>query len=535
MPPDATRRRLLVSTATLAGASALGRWHWPLHAAPPDDRRFAFEHLIAHARGLADRPYDSPESRHAALLDELGYDTFMGIHADREHSLWHGADLPVTVEFFQLDQNARVPVALHVVDADGRARRLDYRPSLFRYDDPELEQRLPADLGFAGFRVRDATGDRREWCAFKGASYFRSPGALDQYGLSARGVAVDTGYGAEESFPHFTAYWLLRPAPEDTTLTVCALLEGEDLTGAYRFEIGERGAVMDVESHLFQRHGIRRLGIAPLTSMFWFSETNARRGTDWRPELHDSDGLAMITGRGEHLWRALGNPPRTHYSAFGDTDPRAFGLLQRDRDFDHYQDAAVHYERRPSLWVIPSGDWGPGHVGLLELPTAEEVYDNINAFWVPEGSDRADARWRFDYRLDWRDRAAPASGRAQVVATRTGRAGDPGSYDDQSVLARKFVIDFEGGALPRLADDTTLDVRASASHGDIVNPYVRRVTGTPRWRAFFDWSGAPPPSDEPVELRCVLARGDRLLTETWLFAYFPQALPTQIFHPEENA
>lgn len=523
-----TRRRLLVSTATLAGVSALGAWHWPLRAVPPEDRPFTFDVLVAHARELAGQPYDPPEARYTSLLDELGYDTFMGIHANREHALWHDAGLPVTVEFFQLDQHARVPVALHVVDAEGHSRRLDYRPSLFHYDDPTLEQRLPSDLGFAGFRVCDAGGDRREWCAFKGASYFRSPGALDQYGLSSRGVAVDTGYGAEESFPRFTAYWLLRPAPGDDNLTVCALLEGAHLTGAYRFEIGDRGAVMEVESHLFQRDGIRRLGIAPLTSMFWFSETNARRGTDWRPELHDSDGLAMITGRGEHLWRALGNPPRTHYSAFGDTDPHAFGLLQRDRDFDHYQDAAVRYERRPSLWVTPRGDWGPGHVGLLELPTAEEVYDNINAFWVPEGSDRADASWRFDYRLDWQDRASLAPEGAQVVATRTGRAGDPGSYDDQSVLARKFVIDFEGGALPEIADDAPLEARASASHGHIVNPYARRVAGTPRWRAFFDWSGALPPADEPVELRCVLVHGDRVLTETWLFAYFPQPLPVQI-------
>jgi len=496
------------------------------------DSGFSFGRLVEHARELATTPYSAPEPRYDALLDELGYAVFRDIHTRRDRALWRDSDLPFVVEFFHLDKNARQPVAIHVVDHDGAARPIDYDPDLFEYDDPELAERLPADLGFAGLRIRDRTTDR-ERLAFKGASYFRSSGALNQYGLSARGVAVDTGYGSDETFPRFSEYWLFKPRPGDDTITICALLEGERLTGAYRMQCRlTDNVVMDIQSRLFQRESIQRLGIAPLTSMFWFSETNARRGADWRPEIHDSDGLAMVTGSGERLWRALDNPRHSHYSAFGDDNPRGFGLLQRDRRFDHYQDPRVRFERRPSLWVEPEGDWGPGHVGLLELPTDEEVYDNVNAFWVPtDGGQKSSAR-HFDYRLYWSAEQPHPTPVARVVSTRTGRAGEPGTYRDQPPLARKFVIDFEGGPLadldPDFGDDGNIQVQISASHGEIVNPYPKQVDGTPRWRVFFDWSGTSPPDNEPVELRCLLIRGDTAITETWLFAYFPEPLPPRV-------
>ncbi|MFC3102682.1 glucan biosynthesis protein [Salinisphaera aquimarina] len=530
------RRRLLVSTTALAGVSALGAWPLLGHGADDagDNRPFSFDGLIAHARQLAGQPYQKPAVRHEKLLNDLGYDAFMGIHTRKKKALWAGSDQPFAVEFFHLDQNARQPVAIHVVE-NGQARPFAYDPELFRYDDPDVARKLPDDLGFAGFRLVDQRGDGMEWLAFKGASYFRSPGGLDQYGLSARGIAVDTGYGEDEQFPRFSAYWLIQPQTNDDSITICALLEGKDITGAYRMRCRRPGdVIMDIESHLFQRTAVRRLGIAPLTSMFWFSETNARRGIDWRPEIHDSDGLAIANGRGERIWRALDNPPRTQYSAFMDENPRGFGLLQRDRDFDHYQDADVGFERRPSLWVEPRGDWGRGHVGLLELPTDEEIYDNINAFWVPDASDAPDRSWRFDYRLSWCAEEPHPPQLARVVATRTGRAGAPGNYDKQSVLARKFVIDFEGGPLRGLDDDSKLELRIDASHGEIVNPYTVKIKDTARWRAFFDWSGELPPADEPVGLRCAMVRGDETLTETWAFSYFPQALPRRLSSEDDS-
>lgn len=504
-------------------------------ALPGDDEAFSFDGLIAHARDLAGAPYQPPAQRHEQLLDDIGYEAFMGIHTREDAALWADADTPVKIEFFHLDQNAREAVAIHTIE-NGRSRRVAYDPAMFRYEDPKLADRLPEDLGFAGFRLVTRGGEPLEWLAFKGASYFRSPGGLNQYGLSARGIAIDTGYGEAEAFPRFSSYWLVKPAPGYTSVTIYALLEGEHVTGAYRMQVSRPGNVlMDIRAHLFQRTPVRRLGIAPLTSMFWFSETNARRGVDWRPEIHDSDGLAMATGSGERLWRALSNPPRVQYSLFADDNPRGFGLLQRDRAFDHYQDPAVGFENRPSLWVEPKGDWGAGHVGLLELPTDEEVYDNINVFWVPQPQATAGREWRFDYRLHWCGEEPYPPSLARVVATRTGRAGAPGTYEDQSVLARKFVIDFAGAPLTALAEDVEPEPQVNASHGRIDNPYVQHIEDSGRWRLFFDWKGELPPDDTPVELRASLAHAGKRLTETWLYAYYPKALPRRLSADADNA
>ncbi|MBS64051.1 MAG: glucan biosynthesis protein D [Salinisphaera sp.] len=530
MTIDRSRRRLLVSATALAGVSFLPSWARADIVAPlpADGETFDFETLVAHARSLSQQPYQAPDERYGELLNEIGYEAFMGIHARKEAALWADAETPVTVEFFHLDQNARKPVAIHVVES-GRSRRIAYDGNLFRYDDPALAERLPADLGFSGFRMLGRGEPAREWLAFKGASYFRSPGALDQYGLSARGVAIDTGYDSDEAFPDFSQYWLIKPEPNASTLTICALLEGEHITGAYRIVLSRPDdVILDIETRLFQRRDVQRLGIAPLTSMFWFSETNARRGVDWRPEIHDSDGLAMTTGNDERLWRALVNPPRTQYSAFQDNNPKGFGLLQRDRVFDHYQDPDVAFENRPSLWVEPLHDWGRGHVGLLELPTDEEVYDNINVFWVPAGKAAAGDAWQFDYRLHWGADQPNPTALARVMSTRTGRAGAPGTYEDQSVLARKFVIDFAGATLDEFNEDNPPEPSVQASHGQIDNPYVQHVEQTGRWRVFFDWKGALPPNDTPVDLQATLRRGDRRISETWLYAYYPEALPRQL-------
>lgn len=528
-PVDHTRRRLLMSGAAWAGVSALGPSVSSAWAQSADDSSsaFSFDWLVSHARSLATQPYRPPPEPDAELLEQLGYETFMGIRTRPGHELWENSGLPFSVEFFHLDNNSRAPVEINIVD-HGRTRRLVYDAHMFTYPKPGLAKRLPNDLGYSGFRLHDRRGDGREWLAFKGASYYRSPGSLNQYGLSARGVAVNTGTSEPESFPVFTRFWLYKPAPGDDEITICALLDGANITGAYRMRCSRPGDVLiDVESRLFQRQAINRLGIAPLTSMFWFSETNARSGQDWRPEVHDSDGLAIATGRGERIWRALDNPPRPDYSQFFDENPRGFGLLQRDRLFDHYQDSAVSFERRPSAWVEPKGDWGKGHVGLFELSTNDEIYDNINAFWVPDTSAKADQTWAFDYRLVWTDRPSFPSSLARVVTTRTGRAGKPSTYKQQRPEARKFVIDFDGPVIAKLEPDTQLAIDVSSSSGRVFNPYVIPVgTGTRRWRAFFDWTGQAPAHDAPVVLKATLRHKKKRVSETWVYSYFPRPLPS---------
>ena len=81
--------------------------------------------------------------------------------------------------------------------------------------------------------------------------------ARDQvFGLSARGLAIDTAESWGEEFPWFREFWLVTPAPNAKELTIYALLDSPRVTGAYRFAVepGEQTRV-DVECRLFLREG----------------------------------------------------------------------------------------------------------------------------------------------------------------------------------------------------------------------------------------------------------------------------------------
>ncbi len=313
---------------------------------------------------------------------------------------------------------------IFIVDGDV-ARPFHYSPALFDMPASSPLAALGANGGLSGFRAMNAAGTS-DWLAFAGASYFRSSGALDQYGLSARGLAIDTGGPGAEEFPAFTRFWLGRGA--DGALLVDALLEGPSVVGAYRFTNRKTaaGVTQDVEVSLHLRKDIARLGIAPLTSMFWYDQADRARATDWRPEIHDSDGLLILNGKGERLWRPLSNPAGATANSFADRAPKGFGLLQRDRNHDHYQDDGVFYEKRPSLWVEPKGDWGAGAVTLVELPTTDETNDNIVAFWVPAAPARAGMHYDIAYRLRWIAGEPLPDGPARVVDICRGVGGRPG-------------------------------------------------------------------------------------------------------------
>jgi glucans biosynthesis protein len=274
---------------------------------------------------------------------------------------------------------------------------------------------------------------------------------------------------------------------------------------------------MEVEVALFARNAIAQLGVAPLTSMFWFAEYDGGFRVDWRPEIHDSDGLALWTGAGERIWRPLHNPLRTVTSSFVDKTPKGFGLLQRDRSFEHYLDG-VRYDRRPSLWVEPLGDWGTGSVKLVEIPTDDEIHDNVVAFWEPAERVKPGSSLRLSYRLHWlADEPYPAENVAQVFSTRIGRGGRPGTARPKGVT--KFVVDFAGKPLDTLSKDAKPTASITASRGEVSYVFVEQVPGTKRWRAQFDLNAA---GTDPAELRLFLRLGDRTLTETWLCQYEPR-------------
>jgi len=249
--------------------------------------------------------------------------------------------------------------------------------------------------------------------------------------------------------------------------------------------------------------------------MYWFSETTKSTATDWRPEVHDSDGLALWTGTGEHIWRPLNDAEHPSTSSFADRAPRGFGLLQRDRSFDHYLDG-VRYERRPSLWVEPQGDWGAGSVTLIELPTDDEFHDNIVAMWVPQQPAKAGTNYQLRYKLHWSADEPHPTTLARCFATRLGRGGEPGKPRPPGV--RKFVVDFFGGPLANLPYGTKPEPILTASSGTFSYVFTEAVPdGVPgHWRASFDFAAAHP---GVVEMRLFLKDSDQTLSETWLYQY----------------
>ncbi len=478
---------------------------------------FSFDSLIATAREMALKPFVPTPVRGAELLEKIDFDAYQQISFKPKDSLFKGTRYPVRL--FHLGRYFKSPVKIAIVEG-GQSRDVLYSPDLFTLGPKArpIVNKLPEDLGFAGFRVHE--GDTsNDWLAFLGAAYFRSAGELNQYGLSARGLSIDTTASKPEEFPRFTEFYL-EEKPD--ALVIIALLDSQSVTGAFRFTCAKpRAVIMDVEARIFTRSDIAQLGFAPLTSMFWFSETNQRQARDWRPQVHDSGGLAIWTGAGERIWRPLNNPPTVMTNSFLDRNPKGFGLVQRDRDFTHYEDDGVFYDKRPTLWVEPKGDWGEGEVQLVEIPTEDEIHDNIVAFWTARAAVKAGQSFSLDYRLHWVD-AEPygPSGIAHVVATRRGNGGNPAVRDKASGYV-KYVIDFEGGDLATRESTTNQAIPdITVSRGRVVNPFAIRVAGTDRWRIMFDLDAHGP---APVDLRAYLRTKDnKALSETWLFQHFPQ-------------
>jgi glucans biosynthesis protein len=368
--------------------------------------------------------------------------------------------------------------------------------------------------------------DRKtDWMAFLGASYFRTSGPYNQYGLSARGLAVATGLPTPEEFPRFTEFWIETGGSRSDTVVLYALLDSPSVTGAYRIasrrETDANGVAkidMEIEAELFARADIARLGVAPFSSMFWYGETRRPQSIDWRPEIHDSDGLAIWTGSGERIWRPLNNPPRVMGNAFVDRDLRGFGLLQRDRDYVHYLDDSVFYERRASVWVEPVEPFGEGAVHLLEIPTDDEIHDNIAAFWCPSEPFRAGTRRRYHYRLKWVDDIPFPDDLARATNTWTGIGGRPGYKRPDGVM--KFVIDFQGRVFDKYKREDGVELVVTPSRGTVSNAYNHPVADQRfRWRALFDLEATGP---DPVDIRVFLRKGDRALTETWVYQHFPE-------------
>ena len=464
----------------------------------------------ALARELAQKPYKAPDAKLPDALKDLTYDRYRMIRFQPEQALWRAENLPFQLQFFHRGFYYANRVDLFQVN-QGLAQPILYSPNMFSFGDQPAPD-IKDNLGFAGFRIHGPI-NRPDYFdeigVFLGASYFRAVAKGLSYGLSARGLSINTADPKGEEFPNFRTFWIERPASGANSLVVHALLDSESAAAAYRFTIrpGET-TVYDIEATLFPRVQIERPGLATLTSMYFFGPNDRGGVDDFRPAVHDSDGLGIQNGRGEQLWRTLNNPAELQVSAFVDNNPRGFGLMQRQRDFRAYEDLEARYERRPSAWVEPIGDWGEGAVHLVEIPTTTEINDNIVALWRPRAPTRAKGEYTFTYRIHWGAQLPKPLPLAQVVATRIGAGSDE---------TRLIVLDFAGEnlkSIPPAEIKATVSIDKAAIRNVVAHPNPE-IGGT---RLTFQ---LVPGGEKTVELRAQLFRGEEALSEVWMDRWTP--------------
>jgi glucans biosynthesis protein len=468
------------------------------------------------ARELASKPYVDEKIEMPADFDVSTYDQYRDIRFNTDRSVWKGEEHKFSFDMFHSGFLFTKPVDIYVIEGDKQAK-LKYDPSLFVFGPKVKPPDGKTDLHYAGFRVRypiNSPDVNDEFVVFQGASYFRAVGRGLLYGLSARGLAINTGQPSGEEFPAFRSFWIKKPEAPTGIIVIEALLDSPSITGAYRFSIkpGE-DTQMDVEMTLFPRRDLSHVGIAPLTSMFLFNAIG-RPVEDYRNAVHDSDGLMMQRGTGEWLWRPLTNPKTLQVSAFQDMSPRGFGLMQRTRRYEDFLDLESKYERRPSLWVEPIGDWAAGAVELYEIPTEFETNDNIVVFWRPKDVMTQGGSYSYVYRLHWcatwpTEQPAPL---ALVSFSGSGvdynYASNPPKYDPN---LRLYVIEFAGGPT---TGELKADVTASAGAISKIVVYDNPENNTTRVSFAHDVSDV-----DLAELRVVLKRGDVVAGEIWLFRW----------------
>ena len=505
------RREVLQSLAALATLAPVAGWaEEPGLRLGDEGTAFGNDTVLARARALAGAPFE-PRPQIPESWRNLSYDQYRKIWFNARNALWNDTARPQRVDVFPPGLYFPQAVALNIVE-DGQSRPLTVDLGVFDTTDKFPDVEIDDTLGYSGLRLRaelEKPGIFQEYAVFQGASYFRGIGTGDTYGLSARGLALKTGDPKGEEFPDFTALWLEAPAPGAKTVVLHALLDSPSCTGAYRFEITPGSPLrMAVTATIFARTRLTHMGIAPLTSMFLFDDTMRQRFSDFRPAVHDSDGLLIHNGAGEVIWRPLSNPTTLQISAFSDNAPRGFGLMQRKRAFSDFNDLEALYHNRPAVWITPGEDWGRGSVSLVEIPADLEIYDNIVTYWRPSKALEAGAEKTLSYTLDWGAEPVPGTAEMPIRVLNTAIGGRPEG-------GQVVVIDFADGA--QVPDDlNTITLILRASKGDITPGILQRnpETGGPRLAFTFD-----PGAADLVEFRAQLRTQEGALSEVWLYRW----------------
>jgi periplasmic glucans biosynthesis protein len=523
IPRPLRRRDFLagaIGTTILPTLRALAQEQQPKPVAPPEQvpknvQPFSFDKVRELARKRASRAYEAPKEGLPEYLDKIGYDQYRDIRYRPEQALWHGEGLPFEVQFFHRGFLYKPRIDIAVVN-QGEVKPVIFSPTQFHYGNSAFPIAIPPDLGYAGLRLHYSLNRpdyKDEVAAFLGASYFRVLGAGQVYGASARGLAINTVQPSGEEFPMFRSFWLERPAQGAAYIRFWALLDSPSLAGAYQFVLQPGAATtMDIDCTLYTRNKVQKLELAPLTSMFFNGETGRPKFVDYRPEVHDSDGLLAAPSAQEWRWRPLKNPEKLQITSLPVMNPHGYGLLQRDRTFADYQDLESRFELRPSLWVKPKGEWGEGAIELIEIPSNSEANDNIVVGFIPAKPIDAGQEVARSYTLRafLDEDQLPPLGRA--VATRLSLR-NPGHEN-----AVRMVVDFNGGALPTLPNDAALTAEAAVNPGRLLHVNLQRNAISGGWRVSFLFE---PQSGDPIELHLFLRKEEQILTETWTWRWPP--------------
>jgi glucans biosynthesis protein len=480
---------------------------------------FGLDDVAAQAAKLASSPFQKPGGSLPKSLKALTYDQHRDIRFRPERALWRNTKLPFEIMFFHPGGFYEDFVAIHEVGPEGM-HDLRFDPDAFDYGKNRIAREDLRGLGFAGFRVHFPVNTptyKDEVLVFLGASYFRGIGGGQRFGLSARALAIDTAESAGEEFPRFVEFWIERPQPTAKHLTIYGLLDSPRATGAYRFILRPGvTTVLDVDARLFLRRNVAKLGLAPLTSMFFFGANQRAGREDYRPRVHDSSGLSIQATEKDWIWRPLVNPKRLLVTSFSMTNPRGFGLMQRERSFSGYEDLEARYDLRPSAWVELRGRWGPGRIELVQIPMPDETNDNIVAYWVPDWQPKLREALPYSYRVLWEKDRETRPPVGWVRETRRGRG-----YVKTPDASVEFHVDFEGPVLRRMPLTAAVDVVLWAdANAEVLERHVSRNEVTGGWRFAVRFRRID--TGKPVELRAHLQSNNEILSETWSYILPPE-------------
>jgi glucans biosynthesis protein len=484
---------------------------------------FGLSDVERRAQALAKAAYVKPESELPKELRQLKYEQYQNIRFKPEQAHWRGRGMPIELSFFHQGMAFDLPVKINEVSEDG-VREIRYRPDAFDFGSNRIDPAKLKGLGYAGFRLHypiNSPKAKDEVLVFLGASFFRALGRDQVYGLSARGLAINTAELSGEEFPRFVEFWVVRPSTTAREFVIFALLDSPRVAGAYRFVVkpGSETSI-DVRARLYPRDTNAKFGLAPLTSMYYFGENQPAAHEDYRPEVHDSDGLSVNAGNGEWIWRPLVNPKRLLVTSFAANNPGGFGLQQRDRQFSNYEELGTRYEKRPSAWVEPQGEWGAGRVELVQIPTPDETNDNIVAYWVPDKPLPAGQAYDLQYRVLWQKDSEQRPPLLWVMQTRRGPGFVRKPEKDSNI---PLLVDFAGAAPPARESDGDGIMRAPISidgNGEVVQSKLERNGAIGGWRLSLTLRRVD--QSKPVEVRAHLTRDNRQISETWSYILPPE-------------